>query len=126
MGTVKFEFENPPLQLDGEDLVWTIVNRGDEPNEPGVEIDTLQIARRSVDTGWGGHTAVDTTPWQHNIPVDAVVEPGTAHSARFHLDWPGREDGAYEARVWLQQNAHEVYAEMYFAVDHGRVTYWHG
>jgi hypothetical protein len=123
MGTVKFEFEHPALRLEGEDLVWTIVNRGDEANQPGAEIDTLQIARRQVDTGYGQQTSVDTTPWQHEIPVDAVVEPGTAHSARFNLDWPGREDGSYEVQVWLQQNAHAVSASLYFAVEHGRVTY---
>ena len=116
---VRFEFQSPPLRLEGQNLVWVITNTGDTAAEPGVEINTLKVARRAEPDRYGNTPQIDTTPWQFELPVDDTVEPGTAHSASYPLDWHGLENGAYEAHVSLQQGANGVEAWLYFRMDNG-------
>ena len=123
---VKFEFQMPALRLEGNNLVWVTTNVGEATAEPGTEIDTVQVLRRPYYDSWGKLTEVDATPWHFEVPVNDTVEPGTAHSAAFMLEWPGLEDGPYEAQVSLQQGAHEVWASLNFKVEHGRPMHDHG
>lgn len=117
---VKFEFQSPPLRLEGNNLVWVTTNVGEVTAEAGTEIDTVHVMRRPYYDSWGKLTEVDRTPWQFDVPVNDTVEKGTAHSAALMLEWPGLEDGVYEAQIWLQQGAHDVFASLNFKVEHGR------
>ena len=111
----RFEFQSPPLRIDGMNLVWVTTNTGDATAEPGTEIDIVRVFRRAT----ANVGEVDTTPWQFDVPVNGTVEPGTAHSATFTLEWPGLDDGAYEAQVSLQQGKNDVWANAYIRIERG-------
>src|SRR5262245_62023823 len=115
----RFEFQSPPLRLEGKDLVWVATNTGDTTAEPGDEVDTLQVTRRPSKNPYSGPQQVDTTPWQFEVPVNDTVEPGTAHSATYTLEWPGLDDGEYEVQVWLQKGANEISASLYITIERG-------
>jgi len=120
MSELRFELESPGLQLEGRNLVWVTVNRGDIVAQPGEAVDTVQVFRRPapVDVRWGDAQPeqVDTTPWQYDVANDREIAPGTAYTARFPLDW-GLADGHYGATVSVQRGEHDVFAEIYFQVE---------
>jgi hypothetical protein len=122
MSDVRFELEMPGLRLEGHDLVWVTVNRGDVAAQPGAVVDVVRVARRPGPANLNDPSAppeqVDTTPWQYEVPVDREVAPGTAHTARLSLTW-GLEDGHYSAEVSIQRGEHQVKGELNFVMERG-------
>lgn len=121
MSDLRFELEMQSFRIEGRDLVWVTVNRGDRAAMPGEVVDVVKVYRRPapVDVRWREEPEhVDPTPWQYDVPIDREVEPGTAHTARLSLTW-GLEDGHYGAHLDIQKGAHGVEAEMFFVMQGG-------
>ena len=120
---LKFELEQPGLQVEGHDLVWVTVNRGDTTAAPGEVVDLVRVARRAPPANLQDPSEpapqVDTTPWQYEVPIDREVAAGTAHTARLPLTW-GLEDGHYTADVQIQRGEHQVSADLFFKMESGR------
>jgi hypothetical protein len=92
--TVRWEFEYPSLRIDGDLVVWTLKNVGDEDATPGTSLGTVSISRRPV-----SDSPVDTTPYTNAITLDRDVAVGTAHPMSYPLTWVGQEVGTYEVTV---------------------------
>ncbi|HUP73887.1 MAG TPA: hypothetical protein VM282_12680 [Acidimicrobiales bacterium] len=64
---VRWEIEYPALRIDGDLVVWTMKNVGDEDATSGSSLGTVNISRRQVDD-----TLVDTTPYTNAITLDRM------------------------------------------------------
>ena len=108
--------------MEGHDLVWVTVNRGDTAAAPGEVVDVVQVARRAAPANLNDPSEptpqVDTSPWQYEVPVEREVAPGTAHTARLPLTW-GLDDGHYTADVQVQRGEHQVSAQLFFKMAYG-------
>ena len=105
--TVRWEIEYPALRIDGDLVVWTMKNVGDEDAASGSSLGTVSIARRQV-----SDTPVDTTPYTNAITLDRDVAAGTLHAMSYPLTWTGQEPDAYVVTVMPHD---DVAAELYYA-----------
>ena len=90
---VWWEIEHSALRIEGDLVVWTLKNVGDEDATPGSSLGTVSISRR------GDPALVDTTPYTNALTLDRDVAAGTAHPMSYPLTWTGQEVGAYEVIV---------------------------
>jgi hypothetical protein len=103
---VRWEIEYPMLRIDGELVVWTMKNVGDDDATPGSPLGTVSIYRIQV-----SDTPVDTTPYTNAITLDRDVAAGTAHPMSYPLTWTGQEPGTYRVTVAPHD---DVWAELDF------------
>ena len=100
---VRWEIEYPMLRIDGDLVVWTIKNVGDEDATSGSSLGTVSIQAVAV-----SDSPVDGTPYVNAITLDRDVAVGTAHAMSYPLTWTGQQPGTYKVMV-----AHhdDLYAE---------------
>ncbi|MEO8697987.1 MAG: hypothetical protein ABI658_31090 [Acidimicrobiales bacterium] len=103
---VRWEFEYPSLRIDGDLVVWTLKNVGDEDATSGSSLGTVSISRRPV-----AESPVDTTPYTNDVTLDRDVTAGTAHPMSYPLTWIGQETGAYQVTVAPHD---DVWAELVY------------
>ena len=102
--TVRWEFEHQYLRIDGDYVVWTFKNVGDEDAASGAPLGTVTISGvQATDS------PVDTTPYTNAITLDRDVAAGTAHPMSYPLTWTGQEVGTYRVVVMPHD---DVYAEL--------------
>lgn len=92
--TVRWEIEHSVLRIDGEYVVWTIKNVGDEDAPSGSSLGTVSI--RAIEVS---NSPVDGTPYVNPITLDRDVPPGTAHAMSYPLTWTGQDVGTYRITV---------------------------
>ncbi|MEO5839549.1 MAG: hypothetical protein ABIQ73_01455 [Acidimicrobiales bacterium] len=111
---VRWEFEYPSLRIDGDLVVWTFKNVGDEDAPSGADLGTVTISRRAV-----SNSTVDTTPYTNAITLDRDVAAGTAHPMSYPLTWVSQEVGTYQVTVAPHDDvwAELVYAKTLYGVE---------
>ena len=103
---VRWEIEYPMLHIDGDLVVWTIKNVGDEDATSGLSLGTVSIQALKV-----SDSPVDGTPYVNAITLDRDVAAGTAHHMSYPLTWTGQEPGTYKVMV---SHHDDLYAETNF------------
>ena len=91
---VRWEIEYPMLRIDGELVVWTMKNVGDDDAPSGSSLGTVSIYRLQIN-----ETPVDSTPYTNQITLERDVAAGTAHAMSYALTWTGQEPGTYRVTV---------------------------
>jgi hypothetical protein len=100
---VRWEIEYPMLHIDGDLVVWTVKNVGDEDATSGSSLGTVSIQAVKV-----SDSPVDGTPFVNAITLDRDVAIGTAHAMSYPLTWTGQQPGTYKVMV---SHHDDVYAE---------------
>jgi hypothetical protein len=113
---VRWEIEYPMLRIDGDIVVWTIKNVGDDDAPSGSSLGTVSICRLQ-----SSDTPVDTTPFTNEITLDRDVAAGTAHAMSYPLTWTGQEPGNYRVTVTPHDDAWADldFLKTIYGVEHG-------
>ena len=113
---VRWEIEYPMLHIDGDLVVWTIKNVGDEDATSGSSLGTVSIQAVKV-----SDTPVDGTPYVNAITLDRDVAIGTAHAMSYPLTWTGQQPGTYKVMVSHHDDvyAETIYVKTLYGIERG-------
>jgi hypothetical protein len=114
--SVHWEIEYPSMQLHGSKVGWTMKNVGDETAHSGTGCGEITIWQHP---GTDQEAQVDTTPWVNPLSLDRDVEPNTAHTMTYPLEWTGQQHGTYSAKIDLTGGAS---SEIYFKATTWGIT----